>query len=76
MLVLIISAIVGFSIGRVISLVASQLFKQRFSLNVTTARTLIVLGSGGKQKHNQSFIAIFKFVIVTRRTHDRNAGDC
>lgn len=46
-----ISAIIGFSIGRVISLVVSQLFQQRFDLNVKSARTLIVLGSGGKNFH-------------------------
>ena len=47
MIVLIIAAVVGFAIGRVISLVVSQLFRQRFDLNVKAARTLIVLGSGG-----------------------------
>lgn len=46
-----IAAVVGFAIGRVISLIVSQLFNQRFSLNVKTARTLIVLGSGGKQEN-------------------------
>lgn len=48
MIVLIIAAFIGFSIGRVISIVASQLFRQRFHMNIETARTLIVLGSGGK----------------------------
>lgn len=48
MIVLLISAVIGFAIGRVISLVASQLFRQRFDLNVKNARTLIVLGSGGE----------------------------
>lgn len=48
MIVLIIAGIIGFSIGRVISLVVSQLFQQRFDLNKASARTLIVLGSGGE----------------------------
>lgn len=48
MIVLFISAVIGFAIGRVISIVASQLFQQRFDLNVRNARTLIVLGSGGE----------------------------
>lgn len=48
MIVLLISAVIGFAIGRVISLVVSQLFSQRFDLNVRNARTMIVLGSGGE----------------------------
>lgn len=48
MFVLIVAAIVGFAIGRAISLVVSQLFQQHVSLNIPNARTLIVLGSGGK----------------------------
>lgn len=48
MIVLVISAVIGFAIGRVISLIISQLFSQRFDLNVRNARTLIVLGSGGE----------------------------
>lgn len=48
MIVLIIAGVVGFGIGRVISLMLSLLFQQRFDLNVKSARTLVVLGSGGK----------------------------
>jgi hypothetical protein len=49
MFVLIVAGIIGFAIGRAISLVVSQLFQQHVSLNVPNARTLIVLGSGGKK---------------------------
>lgn len=48
MFFLIIAAIIGFSIGRIISLIVSQLFRQHFNLNEKNARTLVVLGSGGK----------------------------
>lgn len=51
MIVLIIAGFIGFTVGRMISLIVSQLFRQRFDLNETAARTLIVLGSGGKQQH-------------------------
>jgi hypothetical protein len=40
---------VGFLIGRVLSLIVSLFFKQRSYLNAESARTLIVLGSGGKK---------------------------
>lgn len=50
MFVLIIAGIIGFSLGRVISIVLSQLLKQQFSMNIQSAKTLIVLGSGGKQE--------------------------
>lgn len=49
MFVLIVAGIVGFGIGRAISLIVSQLFQQHVSLNIPSARTLIVLGSGGKK---------------------------
>lgn len=48
MIVLIIAGFIGFAIGRAISLIASQLFRQRIDLNKKTAQTLIVLGSGGE----------------------------
>jgi hypothetical protein len=48
MAILILAAIVGFGIGRAISLVFSQLFQTHVSLNVQTAKTLVVLGSGGE----------------------------
>lgn len=40
--------IVGFAIGRIISIVFSLLFQRQFSLDVSNAHTLIVLGSGGE----------------------------
>jgi beta-1,4-N-acetylglucosaminyltransferase len=49
MFVLIVAGIIGFAIGRAISLVVSQLFQQHVSLNIPKARTLIVLGSGGNE---------------------------
>lgn len=48
MFYLFLAGIVGVAIGRAISLVLSQLFQQHVSLNIPNARTLIVLGSGGK----------------------------
>lgn len=52
MIVLIIAGFIGFTVGRMISLIVSQLFRQRFDLNERAARTLIVLGSGGKQQQH------------------------
>lgn len=60
MFVLIVAAIVGFAIGRAISLVVSQLFQQHVSLNIPNARTLIVLGSGGK---NISYVLSYIFQL-------------
>lgn len=60
MIILLISAVIGFAIGRVISLVVSQLFSQRFDLNVRNARTLIVLGSGGEWISELIFINLMK----------------
>lgn len=39
---------IGFLIGRVLSLLVSLYFRQKGFLNAENARTLIVLGSGGK----------------------------
>lgn len=49
MIFLIFAGIVGFAIGRVISLIVGSLFMQKRNVISSTARTLIVLGSGGKQ---------------------------
>lgn len=38
---------IGFFIGRLFSLLATLFFKQKSYINAETARTLIVLGSGG-----------------------------
>lgn len=56
MIVLIIAGFIGFTVGRMISLIVSQLFRQRFDLNESAARTLIVLGSGGKQQQQHCTI--------------------
>jgi hypothetical protein len=65
MFVLIVAGIIGFAIGRAISLVVSQLFQQHVSLNVPNARTLIVLGSGGKE--------MFIFAFETSAVFQENA---
>jgi hypothetical protein len=51
-MILILAAIIGFGIGRAISLVFSQLFQQHVSLNIPNAKTLVVLGSGGNSKQS------------------------
>lgn len=38
----------GFAIGRILTIVLSLLYQRQFSLDVESARTLIVLGSGGE----------------------------
>jgi hypothetical protein len=39
--------IIGFAIGRTLTLIISQIFRQRIYLNMESARTMIILGSGG-----------------------------
>lgn len=40
--------LVGFAIGRIVTIVLTLLYQRQFSLDVENARTLIVLGSGGE----------------------------
>lgn len=58
MFALIFFGVVGFAIGRVITIVISQYFHQRFYLNEACANTMIILGSGGESGFK---ILVFKF---------------
>ncbi|CRL06016.1 CLUMA_CG019138, isoform A [Clunio marinus] len=80
MFILFISAVVGFAIGRVISLLLSQLFQQRVQLFQDSARTLIVLGSGGHTTEMLEIVNKLNFNKYTPRYYvvaenDQNSVD-
>lgn len=67
--------LIGFVIGRIISIIFSLLFQRQFSLNVKNAHTLIVLGSGGELENLADLATIQRYIlcIISFRSHNGNA---
>ncbi|CAO1430830.1 unnamed protein product [Diamesa hyperborea] len=80
MIFLIFAGIVGFAIGRVISLIVGSLFMQKRNVISSTARTLIVLGSGGHTTEMLEIVKKLNFQKYTPRLYvvaenDQNSVD-
>lgn len=74
MIVLMIAGVIGFAIGRVITIIIASLFQQQYNLNAKSARTLIVLGSGGEKNFIlKNSVQSSKYYLC--RSHNRNAGN-
>ena len=74
MFMLLFFGIIGFAIGRVITLCISSFFHQRNYLNEACANTMIILGSGGEFNDYITSLNFYKNKYYFR-PHNRNAGN-